>query len=101
MNTPCPLIERKTSFDCCVILGILNLPVKNTACAAEVTSIGIVRMTREWQEDEIRDIPVIFHNPELLYPRSTLTWPDLSGLMSTLDELHRGFSTDRRMSFNA
>ena len=42
MKFPCADIECNSSFDCCVILGILNLPVKNTECAAEVTSGGIV-----------------------------------------------------------
>ena len=68
MNSPCPDIERNLSFDCCVILGILNLPVKNTVCAAEVTSRHMVRTPRRWTGDRIRDTLVIFQSPELVYP---------------------------------
>ena len=68
MNSPCPIIGRKTSFDFCVILGILNLAAKNREWAADVTSRGIVRMTRKWQGNEIEDLLVIFQNPELVYP---------------------------------
>ena len=42
MNSPVPSIERNFSFDCSVILGILNLPVKNMECAAEVTSSKVI-----------------------------------------------------------
>ena len=48
MNSPVPSIECIFSFDCSVILGILNLPVKNMECAAEVTSEDIIRITERW-----------------------------------------------------